>query len=292
MKKLLWIVNPVSRPGRTRRSIPVVEDLLRRAGYDVEISVTQTAGDPQRIAAEAAKRAEVLLVAGGDGTVSEVLNALTDDELPLGFIPLGTTNVYARELGIPLDPVAAAQAFLKGRPRSFDLGLLGDQRFLIMASYGFDAWAVRHTSLRIKKVLGRYIYPLTGILGFPFYRPEPIEIIPEDGSEPVVATFAVFSNARRYAGEFIAAPDADMHDGLLDVVCWTKGGRLGAAMGVVNLFLGRLAGKPWLKIFQAPSVRFSTKRPECFQVDGDPADGTSGRIEIRSNAFRLIVPSA
>jgi len=297
MKRLVLIVNPNSRPFRVKQSIPAIEELLREGGYSVETAVTAKAGDPRSMAAGAVERADVILVAGGDGTVSEVLDAVTGHDIPLGLIPLGTTNVFARELGIPLEPLKAARAFLDGSPTPYDLGRLGERYFLVMASYGLDAFAVRHTSLFLKKIFGRYTYPLTGILGWPLYSPDLIEIIPDDagkaelGAESIKASFAVFSNASRYAGEFIAAPGADMHDGKLDVVCWTKPGRLGAFAGPVNLFMGRLGKMPWTRVFRAASVRFKTVRPERFQVDGDPAEGGSGRIEVVPDAVRLIMPA-
>jgi diacylglycerol kinase (ATP) len=287
-RRLVWIVNPSSRPGRVARCIPIVEKLLRDSGYDVETRVSEKAGDPAVIAAEAAGRVDAILVAGGDGTVCEVINALPDRETPVGYIPLGTANVFARELGLPFDPEAAARVFTGGTARDFDMGKLGDSGFLLMASYGFDAWAVRRTSLRLKRRLGRFAYLLSSLTGMPFYRPEPIEIVADGIDEPVVATFALFANASRYAGAYIAAPGADMHDGLLDVVCWTRPGRAGAILGVVNLFRGRLSEHSETKTFRAPSLRFATKRPDSFQIDGDPADGKAGRIGIVPRAFRLV----
>jgi YegS/Rv2252/BmrU family lipid kinase len=297
MKRVVFIVNPSSRPMRVRQNIPAIEALLREGGYSVETAVTEKAGDPGAMAAAAVDSADVLLVAGGDGTVSEVLDAVMDRGTPLGLIPLGTTNVFARELGIPMDPLEATRAFLEGAPTHYDMGRLGKRYFLVMASYGLDAFAVRHTSLLLKKILGRYTYPLTGILGWPFYSPDMIEIFPDEagraelGADSIKASFAVFSNASRYAGEFIAAPGADMRDGLLDIVCWTKPGRLGAFAGPVNLFLGKLARKPWTRVFRAASVRFETVRPERFQVDGDPVNGDSGRVEVVPRAVQLVMPA-
>ncbi len=287
-KKIVWIVNPSSRPGRVARCIPIVEKLLRENGFDPETCVTEKAGDPAAIAAGAAGRVDAILVAGGDGTVCEVINALPDRETPVGYIPLGTANVFARELGIPFDPAAAARVFTSGAARDFDMGKLGDSGFLLMASYGFDAWAVRRTSLRLKRRLGRFAYLLTSLAGMPFYRPEPIEIVAGEIDEPVVATFALFANASRYAGNYIAAPGADMHDGLLDVVCWRRPGKAGAILGVVNLFRGTLSAHSGTTTFRTPSLRFATKRPDFFQIDGDPAEGKAGRIDIVPRAFRLV----
>jgi len=291
MKRAVMIVNPISRPLLVKRCVPRIGQMLEREGYDVEIVVSRKAGDPAQYAAEAVGNTDAVLIAGGDGTISEVLNATVGQDLLLGLIPLGTTNVFARELGLPLDPLAATLAFLTGRPLSYDLGRLGDLGFLIMASYGYDGFTVRHTSLRMKRVFGRFAYVLTGLLGLPFYRPEPIEIFASEGEEPISATFAVFSNASRYAGDFITAPDADLHDGFLDVFCWTQPGWAGAVCGLINVFRGRLSRGPWLKAFRARDIQYRTRRPHWFQVDGDPAEGRSGTISVEHDAFRMVTPA-
>ncbi len=298
MKKIVWIVNPVSRPRKVKRAIPAVEEVLRGARYAVETVVTTRAGDPGRIVAEKGRTADAFLVAGGDGTLNEVQAALSDRTVPVGIIPLGTSNVLAREVGIPFDPAEAARAFVTGEVRAFDRGLLGGRQFLLMASYGFDAFAVWRVSLRLKRIFGRSAYFISGVTGLPFYDPAPIEIFPgeqdsrpERSRLPIRATFAVFSNSKRYAGDYIAAPDAVMDDGLLDVVCWTKTGRLGAMAGVARLFMGRLEGSPHTSTFRAARVSFETSRPEYFQIDGDRADGKAGSVEIVRNAFRLVTPS-
>lgn len=311
-KKVVWVVNPVSRPRKAKKAIPAVEDVLRSAGYAVETIVTRAAGDPARIVIEKGRSADAFLVAGGDGTLNEVQGALPDRTVPVGIIPLGTANVLAREVGIPFDPVQAARAFVDGRARAHDMGLLGTTKFLLMASYGFDAFAVRRVSLRIKKAIGRSAYFVSGVASLPFYDPEPIEITPhvpggtadvpggiadapggiaDAPRGPIRATFALFCNAKRYAGDFMAAPDAAMDDGLLDVVCWTGAGRLGAVAGVARLFMGKLFGSPRTVVFRAARVTFKCSHPEYFQVDGDPADGRSGSVEIERDAFRLVIPS-
>ena len=292
MERVVVIVNPNSRPSRVPRCLDAVEKVLGSGGWEVKIALTERAGDPARIASGEAGKASRFLVAGGDGTVCEVVGALGGAKTPVGLVPMGTANVLARELGIPMDPRAAVEAFADGKPRDFDMGFLGEESpFLLMASYGFDAFAVRRTSLEVKKVLGRAAYLLSALCSLPVYSPEPIEVFPPGEDGPVAATFALFANARLYGGSHVAAPGADMSDGLLDVLCWTRRGRAGAVLGVVSLFAGRFAAHRGTRTFRAPSVSFRTEKPSWFQIDGDPADGRGGRIFLRPGAFSLVVPS-
>jgi len=290
MKRLVAIVNPNSRPSRVRKCLDAVKTVLSREGWDVEVFLTERAGDPARIAAAASKDASRFLVAGGDGTVCEVVGVLENKKTPVGIVPMGTVNVLARELGIPMDPLAAVEAFAGGAPRDFDLGFLGERHFLLMASYGFDAFAVRRTSLKVKKVLGRTAYLLSALVSLPFFHPEPIEVFPPQGDKSIKATFALFANARRYGGGSIAAPAADMTDGLLDVLCWTKRGRAGAILGVASLFVGKFSENPATRSFRTPTLRFRTKKTSWFQIDGDPADGSRGQVFLKAGAFSLVVP--
>lgn len=306
MKKLVWIVNPSSRPRRVARCLEPVSSLLRQGGYDVETRITEKAGDPRTFASEAESRGKAVLLGGGDGTIAEVIDLFRGKESAFGIIPIGTANVMARELGIPLDPVAAARAFLTGTAQPFDVGMLMDRPFLIMASYGFDAFVVKKTSLKLKKVLGGAAYALTALFGLPFYRARKIELSfeGEPGGPaphaPIEATLAIFCNASRYAGDFIAAPGADPQDGLLDVLCFTRPGRLGSFLSLLSLFCGQGSSdeSDRIKRVRARAVRFRTIRPDLFQIDGDPvsglglAPGEEGAVKVMERAVRIVCPIA
>ncbi len=305
MKKLVWIVNPSSRPRRVAGCLGPVARILREGGWDVETRITEKAGDPGTFAAEAVESGKSVLVGGGDGTIAEVIDLFRHREDAFGIIPIGTANVMARELGIPLDPRAAARAFLEGTAQAFDVGSLMGRPFLIMASYGFDAFVVKKTSLKLKRFIGGAAYAVTALCGLPFYRAGSIELTfeGEPGGPaphpPIEAALAIFCNASRYAGDFIAAPDADPRDGMLDVVCFTRAGRIGSFFSLISIFLGSTgrSDSDRIKRVRSRAVRFRTKSPDLFQIDGDPVDGLGlapgeeGRVELAERAVRIVVPA-
>jgi YegS/Rv2252/BmrU family lipid kinase len=291
IKKVLLIVSPVSRPTWVAQHIPHVKITLEDAGMEVEERVTREAGEPGRLAAEAKGVFDAVVVAGGDGSINEAMNHLCGSDTPVGIIPLGTVNVLAREIGIPLDPRAAARALVEGEVMTFDMGCMGERRFLLMASYGFDVEAVRKNPRFLKRLVGRYSYVLTGLFLYPLYRNVPIHVYVDGEETPHRAYFAIFSNGRRYAGEHVLAPQADMHDGLLDVVLFDCPGRLGLLRILLAILLGNHHRKRWTFIAKARRVRFETEARDLFQIDGDPVEPEGSVIGVERDVIRIIAPN-
>jgi diacylglycerol kinase (ATP) len=231
-----------------------------------------------------------VLVAGGDGCLNEVMNALAGTDMPVGIIPFGTVNVFAREMGIPLNPVEGARAFLAGQAEFFDLGCLGDRRFLLMVSYGFDVVALRHNPGLLKRLVGKYAYVLTGLVFFPFYDNRPIRVFLDDDETPIDAYFALFANSRLYAGSHVVARGADMQDGLLDVVLITRPGKATLLKGSLAVMRGNLVDKPWVVSRQVKSIRFEAPNRDLFQMDGDVIGPDANEITIEPKAIRVVVP--
>jgi diacylglycerol kinase (ATP) len=136
--RVVLLVNPVA--GMRRLPLEPIQAALRARGAAVEVALTTRPGDATTIARQAAAAgADVLLACGGDGTVNEAVNGLAGSQTALAVLPGGTVNVWAREVGIPLDPVRALQLLWEGQRRWIDLGRAGERYFLLMAGIGFDA---------------------------------------------------------------------------------------------------------------------------------------------------------
>lgn len=290
MKRVKLIVSPVSRPSWMKRYIPAVLKTLKEGGLEVEDELTRKPGDPARLARDSRGRFDAVIMAGGDGSVNETMNALCGTDTPVGILPFGTTNVFAREMKIPLNPVAAAETFLRGRVETFDMGMLGERRFLLMASFGFDTLALKHNSDFLKKIFGRYSYVIAGFLLWPFYKDIPLQVYIDGAEEPETVNFAVFSNAKCYAGDFRVAPLADMRDGLLDVALFHTRGRLGVARALIGIFTGTHTKKNWVRTLRARRIRFKTSAMDRFQIDGDFLDAQGDEITVQDGAIRVVVP--
>ena len=154
-RRLLIIFNPAAGWRRRQRLAPVLTR-LREHGCALVLRETQAPGDAERFAAEVDPDAfDVVVAAGGDGTVNETINGLARSSLPLAVIPLGTANVLAAEIGLRTDPASLARCVAFGEPRPITLGAANGRRFILMAGAGFDAQVVAGISVPMKRWLGK-----------------------------------------------------------------------------------------------------------------------------------------
>lgn len=293
-RRLLVIQNPTSRGAGLRRFADVVA-ALRARGCDVVVQRTEAAGHAIDLAraAAAAGHCDVVVAAGGDGTISEVLNGLAGRALPLAVLPLGTANVLARELGLSLAPEAICGAIVDGEMRSMPLGRIraadGTTRvFLLMAGAGFDAHVVATVNQTLKRHLGKGAYVAgsvkqLGSFGFPRYR---IDI---DGTSYEAASVVV-AKARHYGGGFTCAPAATLADARFHVCLFERAGRLAAVRYALALARGRLAARPDYRIVQGSRIRISGPDGDPVQADGDHVAGLPVEIDMIEGGLALMTP--
>ncbi len=267
-KRIVLIANPVAGGGAAER-IEKARACLQRRGASVELVLTTARGDARRAASEArASGADLVVAAGGDGTLNEVVNGLAPSAIPLALIPLGTANVFALEAQIPFDIEGACEIALAGTPRPICLGVAGQTRFVLMAGIGFDAQVVYGLDLRLKRLTGKLAYILGGIAAL-CRRPLPaLEVVDEDGA--VHRGYgAIVSNCRLYAGRgFSFAPNASPLIDRLDVCLFRRRGRLGLLGYAVTVLSGRSPLPPAALCLQG---REFTLKGEGIpvQIDGD-----------------------
>ena len=173
MKKLLFIVNP--KAGRTRSLAPMFNVMARfsEAGYIIKLVVTEKSGDARRAAAQLGEQFDLVVCAGGDGTLNETLNGLMklENKPPVGYIPHGSTNDFATSLEIPDDPVVAAAAISCGRTRPLDLGRHNQRHFAYVASFGAFTRASYSATQAAKNALGHLAYIFEGLNSLDTLRP-------------------------------------------------------------------------------------------------------------------------
>ena len=173
MKKLLFIVNP--KAGRTRSLAPMFNVMARfsEAGYIIKLVVTEKSGDARRAASQLGEQFDLVVCAGGDGTLNETLNGLMklENKPPVGYIPHGSTNDFATSLEIPDDPVVAAAAISCGRTRPLDLGRHNQRHFAYVASFGAFTRASYSATQAAKNALGHLAYIFEGLNSLDTLRP-------------------------------------------------------------------------------------------------------------------------
>ena len=301
-KAILLVRNPTA--GRRRRGL--LDDVVRRvraSGWTVDQVDTEAAGDARRLAEACdAARYAVIAVAGGDGTINEVVNGLASRGDPgpaLAIVPLGTANVLAHELGLRITAAAVAETMIAGREllvRPGEASGNGAPRcFSLMAGAGFDAKVVAGVSSRFKRRFGRAAYVWRSLVEARHYRPVcyQVEI---DGLRHEAASVIV-TRSRHYAGPYVVAPAATLGEPLLHVCLFERWGRGHALRFGVALLLGRLPHAGGYRVVAGHDVRVSVLSDagepgrQPVQIDGDDALTLPIRIGLSLGAVRLLQPA-
>jgi diacylglycerol kinase (ATP) len=294
-RKATLISNP--RTGRyNSRRIPIehIASLIRSRGVEVDLKPTTAPHDATEIASRAARNgSSEIIVAGGDGTINEVIQGLAGTKARLGIIPRGTANVLARELGLPLDEQEAAEIAARGRSRRIHLGLAIDETnnvsryFALMAGIGLDASIVRNVRPRLKKRIGKGAFWISGLSHLASWSPHPF-VLEIDGRE-YTATFAAIGKGPRYGGDLAITPEARLDEPEFEVCMIETSNRF---RYLRLLSQAMRAGMPR----DNPSVRFVKTNKVLgrgdapVQIDGELIGSLPMRFEIAPNSLEVIVP--
>jgi YegS/Rv2252/BmrU family lipid kinase len=263
---------------------------LSRRGHAVDLAVTLCPGDATRLAAEAvAARYDLVVAAGGDGTVNEALQPLVGTSTTLGVLPVGTVNVWAGESGLHGRALRLIDLLGAGYSRAIDVGIAGHRYFVLMASVGLDAEVVRTVGPDLKRKLGRWAYAVSLTTVARDYLGTPTTLYLDDRVVQINLLMLVVGNTRRYAGHFQATPHAVADDGQLDVLAiqgdraWRNLPKAGALIAPAPLLRHHMvAGR-------ARTIRIVTRTPLPVQVDGDFVGCTPLTIRIAPRALRVVV---
>ena len=287
-RRLLIIFNPAAGWRRRRRHAPVLAQ-LREHGCAVVLRETEAPGDAERFAAEVDPGAfDLVVAAGGDGTVNETINGLARSGLPLALIPLGTANVLAAEIGLGTDPAAVARCVALGQPRPIALGAANGRRFILMAGAGFDAHVVADVSVPMKRWLGKGAYILSTLRQLLVFEFPSYDVLTDNKVQR--AASVIVTNARYYGGRFVCAPEARLESDTLQVCLFERRGRLAAIGYALALFSGRLPRLSSYRMIEARRIEVRGRPGEPIQVDGDGVGQLNVAIQVLPKALDLVFP--
>jgi YegS/Rv2252/BmrU family lipid kinase len=299
----LLIFNPAAGPrGELRRDLERVVGYLGSRGWHVTIRATRKPGDAAELARVAvAARCKVVLVAGGDGTVHEAVNGLVGSDTALGVLPVGTGNVWAKEIGLPTlsltQPdrlLAAARMLVDGDVRWVDVGRVNDRHFLICAGVGIDSTVAAKVEPRTRatKQLGAVVYLSAGIRIASHFSGVRSTIVIDGRIIRTRMILVVVSNVQLYGGLVKMTPEARMDDGLLDIRVFKGMGPAWVFRHVAGVFTHRHLQDPMVSHYQGRQVTIYTAEPYPIQLDGEPFGMTPASMEVMPQALRVLVPKA
>lgn len=281
----LLLYNPAAgRFPLSERRLKSFLGTLNDYGIRTETAVTQ----PSKEVSLNLENKNLLIVYGGDGTLHEVIPEVLRWQVPVALLPAGTTNVLARELGIPRDPERALSLVPQRKLQKIHLGR-GDQRYFhLMAGVGFDGDVISRTGYHIKKALGIVAYWLVAHVSLLKYPMTPFELTLE--GEVHRGTFAVIGNARKYGGELLLTPKASVQENCLDVCLFTSRQRLRYLFYLWGVLSGRHLRYPDVLYRKVRHVKVSGDRTVPIQMDGELIGQSPMEFSSSSQGLQMVVP--
>lgn len=290
--RTMLVFNPnAGQAEALERDLDGATEVWREYGWHITREPTRAAGDGRRLARMAADQGyDLVVAAGGDGTINEVINGLAGTATALAPLPLGTMNVWARELRLPLQPRAAATAICSWRPCPIDLGRAGDRYFLLMAGIGFDAAITAGVRPDEKRRFGALAYVLRGIEQTVSVRGARARLIIDGRRTSGRILMVVIGNSQLYGGMVKITSRANIDDGLLDVAVFKGDNGLSAVHRLIAILRRRYSEDPEIEYYRARTIQVIARPRLPVQVDGDPIGQTPMTFEVAPRALRALLP--
>ena len=295
--RICVIFNPAARGNKARRFRRFLNELSQQCA----LKATTAPGDARRFAhAAVATGYDVIAAAGGDGTVNEVLNGIADEpggfeRERLGVLPLGTVNVFARELKIPLKLERAWRVLKRANEMKIDLGRAdffedgkpAQRYFMQLAGAGLDARAIELVSWKLKKSAGPLAYL---VAGFQALTEKQARITAKADGREISGELLLLGNGRYYGGPFEIFPDAGLCDGRLDACAFPKVDWPTLAKLAPKFLLQRKLSEPRIRRLSGEAIELTSDIPAAFELDGEWVGQLPAKFSMERQKLRVVVP--
>ena len=278
MQRVLLVINPKAGKARGKQALFPLVDHFCRHDAQVTTFITAARGEAEAVTAAQAPDHDLVVCCGGDGTLGEVINGLLQCEkrIPLGYVPLGSTNDFAGSMGLSRRVPDAVKAITDGEDRELDIGCFNGKRyFSYIASFGAFTAASYNAPQETKNALGHFAYILEGAKEFATIRPYEVTVETDEKTVSGEFLFGAVCNSTSVAGLVKLDPKlVDMGDGLFEVIL-VRPPRNAADMGkLLNSLNTGVFDKKLFEVFKAARATFTIKDAPPWSLDGDQEDGT------------------
>jgi YegS/Rv2252/BmrU family lipid kinase len=285
------LVNPASAHGRTLKLLPVIEQELDERRIPFRVERTRGLEDGIERALQAVEADEVPVVISGDGLVGAIGGAMAGSETPLGIIPGGRGNDLARVLGIPDDPLAAVAVLAAGESRRIDVGEANGKHFLGIVSVGFDSECNRLAN-EVTIIRSNLVYVYSLFRTLLTWKPARFTIRSESERIRTSGYSISVANNSTFGGGMRIAPEAELDDGLLDVVTVGEVGKLRFVANLRKVFNGTHVDDEQVRMFRASRVEITASRPFPVYADGEHLTELPVSVRILPHALSVLAPAA
>ena len=293
MKKMLFLMNPFSGQKRANRFLADIFLLYSQAGYDVTVHMTTGPGSAREAVCRLGKDMDLIVCCGGDGTFNETITGMIESgvEVPVGYIPAGSTNDFASSLKLSTNIMQAAKDILEGEPVPYDVGRFGDRYFSYVASFGAFSRTSYTTPQSIKNALGHTAYLLEGMQEISQIRKEHVRMELDDQVVEDDFLFGAICNSTTIGGILTLDPKrVDMADGLLEILLVRAPQNLTEITECIQAVQsGRYNDCAMITFLSARSMKIYADPEMPWTLDGEREEGHA-MVEVKNlhRAIRLI----
>ena len=291
MEKLLFVMNPNAGQRKLNRVLPEVIAVFNEAGYEVTIFMTHGPGHGCDIVRERAADYDLIVCAGGDGTLNETISGIqaAGVDRPIGYIPCGSTNDFANTLKLSGNVIQAAKDIVEGRDQFYDVGRFGDRYFSYVASFGAFTRVSYSTPQNMKNILGHLAYVLSGIQELPQIRSIPMGLTLDGEEIEGKFLFGAVSNSTSVGGLLTLNPRlVDLKDGKFEVILVRMPKDMVELATCITAIQNQTYDCAAITFRSVSSLEFRQDPPVDWTLDGERAEGSEViRIENLNRAMRL-----
>lgn len=288
-RRFLLLVNPSAGRGQALQRLPAAVAELERLGAPHRVVETSSIDHAKAQAAIGAESGETVAALGGDGFLRPVAATLRRTGSALAILPAGRGNDFARVLGIPSDPAAAARVAVDGRERTIDMAVVDGNPYLGIASFGFDSDANRLAN-EARLVRGNLVYLYAALRALASWRPSSFTVVVDGERHELTGYSVAIANSGCYGGGMRIAPGAALDDGQLDVVMIGQVPKLRFLASLGKVFKGTHVDEPSVQTARGEAVEVAADRPFEIYADGDPVGAVPARVRVDPHCLRVIVP--
>lgn len=290
LKKIVFILNPISGTGKQKKAIPIIEKYLDRSKYEYKILKTEYAGHASEIAQQAVQdKADIVVAIGGDGTINESFQALVNTELCFGIVPCGSGNGMARHLKIPRDLKKAIDLINKGNTRKIDSCSVNDRPFLSIAGVGFDAHIAKLFDEAKFRGLFSYIHQI--LKSYFSFKEQDYQLTISNNEIKRKALLISFANSDQFGNNALIAPQANMSDGMLEVCIVRKIPIRSMFKLAYQVFTRKIQNSDYYHSMRASDFTLTHQSDLIVNIDGEPVEmGKKLEIKTYHQSIKMIVP--
>lgn len=286
------VVNPVAGSGKAKKIGSPAAKMLEERGCNVEYVISKYPGHPMELSREAFKKGPDLIVAaGGDGTVSEVANSLVGTKTPLGILPFGRGNDISRSLNIPSDLEGAVKNLLSGNIKTIDTGRVKDRYFLGIGGAGFDGEVVNLTNRYRSLLPSPFLAYVMGMLvELAVFTPKVISLDIDGNKREFRAYMIMVGNGPQYGGGMKALPGASLVDGELDVCVIKDISKIDFLNTFPKVYTGSHIYHPGVVMLKGKSITLSSESKLFVHADGELLGRLPATFEVMPVRLKVVAP--